>query len=125
MNTWVPALLSSGVVTALVPALIVVMNRRQNKALSEKTLAEAQQTAQETALDSAEKAYATVKRQCDACFNELDKVRVAQDKIRAACDALIDAVVEVVPLLPADAESTLTLRAAIRSARQARYDYRN
>lgn len=86
-------------------------------------LAAAQQTAQRTALESAHHAYEQVSGRCDKCMVELRLERHERAKDRARLDALLDAVVEIVPLLPADSESTVSLRAAIRTARQARYEY--
>lgn len=137
MNAWGPAILSSGVVGACIPLLMAALQRRQNKALADKTDAEREETlesaralAQKTALESANAAYTSVKKRCDDCIEELSRaelrVELAEqrvEKLIRSHDAMLDALVEIVPLLQADAEATRIVRAAIRTARQARYDY--
>lgn len=128
MNPWGPAILSSGVVGAMVPLLMAWMNRRQAKALAHKTdaeradvLAAAQQKAQETALKAADYRYGQVKAACDECLGQLVAERAKRDQDRLTLDALLDALIEVVPLLDADTEATSMLRAAIATARRSRY----
>lgn len=54
------------------------------------------------------------RKQCGSCLSRLDRLTRAND-------ALLDAVVEIVPLLKEDEEHTRVLRAAVRTARQVRY----
>lgn len=130
MNAWGPAILSSGVVGAFIPLLMAALQRRQNRALADKTDAEREETlesaralAQKTALESAQAAYASVKKRCDDCLEELRSAEKRVEKLIRSHDAMLDVLVEIVPLLQADAEATRIVRAAIRAARQARYDF--
>ncbi len=121
-------MLSSGVVAAVIPLLIAVMNRRQTKALAlqaealaEKTNADRESTFADAAgkwaqlLDkNRQEAFAEVERRCQRCEDAL----VAE---RTAIDALIDAVSELIPLVPAGAAETEAVRAAIRTARRSRH----
>jgi hypothetical protein len=85
-------------------------------------LAAAQQTAQTTALDSVGKANRVLEKQCNDCLGRLREMERRDQRRDRIEDAMLDAMVEVVPLLPADGEQTAALRAAIRTARQARYE---
>lgn len=128
MSTWGPALLSSGVVAAVIPLLIAIMNRRQTKALALQAEAMAKKTdsdRESTLADAAGKwaqlldrnrqeAFAEVEQRCQRCEDALADRDVA-------IDALIDAVTELIPLVPADAEETEAVRAAIRTARRSRH----
>ena len=98
-SAWGPALLSSGVVGALIPLLVAWMNRRQTRALATKTDAErddtlekARETAQKTALDSAAAAYASVERRCKDCETQLEELEKkyadALDLMEKVCDAV-------------------------------------
>jgi hypothetical protein len=99
-----------------------IAEREQRDSDRNTLLAEAQRTAQTTALESVGKANKVLKETCDDCLSKLHKMErrdLRRDRIE---DAMLDAMVEVVPLLPADGEQTAALRAAIRTARQARYE---
>jgi hypothetical protein len=94
-----------------------------------KLLQEVEATAHNTAEAAAKREYQALERDytrvegrcadCMAALNAMRRRDLRRDRIE---DAMLDAMVEVVPLLPADAEQTAALRAAIRAARQARYE---
>ena len=121
MNAWGPALLSSGVVGAIIPLLIAVMNRRQTRSLAaevdakrDNTLADAAQKWQQMLDQSRMEAYLEVEKRCKKCERGL----TSRD---TAIDALIDAMTELIALVPAGAVETEAARAAIRTARRARH----
>lgn len=88
-------------------------------------LAESQRIAQTTALDSVGKANLLLERQCSDCLGKLRKMEKRDQRRDRIEDAMLDAMVEIVPLLPADSEHTAALRAAIHTARRARYELDN
>ena len=132
MSTQTIVLLLGALSPFIAAAVTVFTNKRLNSANADKigaeredVLAEAQRKAQETALESASAAYRGVKEQCDECVARLADMRRELNKERRSNDALLDAVIEIVPLLDASDERTRMLRAAVRTARHTRYDYNN
>ncbi|OBF14375.1 hypothetical protein A5720_28295 [Mycolicibacterium conceptionense] len=129
MTQWGPAILSAGVL-GVIPLIIAIMNRRHTKAMAtqlekagEKEEAErenllADATAKwSTLLDQTRtEAYKEIDKRCRRCENELSK----RDEM---LDRVIDAITELIPLVPADAAETESARAAVRAARRARYSY--
>lgn len=99
-----------------------IAEREQRDTDRSKLLAAAQQTAQQTALESVGKVNRVLEKQCSDCLGKLRKMERRDQRRDRIEDAMLDAMVEVVPLLPADGEQTAALRAAIRTARQARYE---
>lgn len=93
-----------------------------------------ERTAYDRAIAAADERVGEVKEKCSQCLSELATIRSEQIRERMTYElrisnleqsnyALIDAALEIVPLLDADAEHTRALRAAVRTARQARYRY--
>lgn len=66
--------------------------------------------------------YTRVDQRCSACQTQVDRLTIRLDRYSHATDALIDAALETLPLLDANAEQSANLRAAIRAARVARYE---
>jgi hypothetical protein len=104
-------------------ALQLVINRKGRKAdaakavaVEERTratlLADAQAVAQKTALDSAERSYLQVRRECKECRTELRQMR-------EAAETLIIAIEEFAFADRRDEDGSLRLREAIRVARHA------
>lgn len=132
---WQNFLLTCGAIAGLVPALTVLMNRQLNRSNAGKTdaeredfLAAAQRKAQETALESAQAAYAGVERRCISCEKRLEEMEAKladRDKtisgLRETNSALLDAFAEVLPLLPGNSAETHAARTAIQKARRTRY----
>jgi len=93
-----------------------------------------ERTAYDRAVQAADERVKDTEKHCLDCETEVQGLRlqleqqktVYEQRIRRLEDsnyALVDAALEIVPLLDADAEHTLALRNAIREARQARYRY--
>ena len=97
---------------------------------------EVERRAYDRAVSAAEEKVESVEEQCNRCLSEMaqlqrDRVRERREyeqrlsNLEQSNYALVDASLEIVPLLDADAEHTKTLRAAIRTARQSRYRFAN
>ncbi|QFG09059.1 membrane protein [Mycobacterium phage ThulaThula] len=128
MSTWGPAILSSGIAGAVVSLIIAVMNRRHTKALAKQVenaaereeverdnlLAEATGKWSKLLNETRTEAYKEIDQRCRRCEAALAR----RDE---SIDRLIDAVTELIPLVPAGASETANVRAAIQAARRARY----
>lgn len=109
---------------------------RVNRATATKVLAEAEDISKKTALSQAEAAlkfsdvrftnlekdYQKVEKSCNSCLQKLERMERRDERRDRIEDALIDAIMEAIPLLDANAEQTLALRRAATAARQAKYD---
>lgn len=101
-------LCSSGVLVASVQAFF---NRTTRNAEAERQQSEAQARQHETWFREAEAAYQRVNNECNKCRQELQELRNVTEN-------LIEALAEVIPMLPLDDDRTLKLRVAARAARQ-------
>lgn len=121
MNATVVGTLAGGVLLFLSSILVPVISKRLNKAtdaaVSAKTLSE---SAVALASGFKERIEDTEER-CNSCLKELSAMKKRAEKRDRSLDAVHDALLEIVPLLDADAESTMKLRAVIQTVRQARY----
>lgn len=110
-------------------------DQQDAKKLETERLAFVQQverTAYDRAVAAAKSEVESVEEKCESCLKSLEILRTEQKREREKYEerirrleesnyALIDAALEIVPLLDADADHTKALRATIRAARQARY----
>lgn len=81
-----------------------------------------ERTAYDRAKVASDEAYGRLEKRCDECFDELAGVRKDLGRERRARDALLDAALDIVALLDPTTPGTQTFRAAIQTAREARYD---
>lgn len=100
-----------------------------NRATAVKVLAEARDVSHKTSLAEAEKLvefnnqrFQALKESCDSCLSKLERMEARDARRDRIEDALIDAVIEAIPLLPANADQTRAIRAAVAAARQAKYE---
>lgn len=115
-------LLSGGGFVFLAALVAPIVSKRLNKATDAATSAK---TLSETAValtTEMKDRMVTAEKKCDKCIGELAKTNRRLDKAWESNDALIDAVTELLPLVPAGSEQTKAARAAIRAARRVRYD---
>ncbi|AEL98193.1 hypothetical protein PBI_BIGNUZ_30 [Mycobacterium phage BigNuz] len=118
---WGPALLSSSVVAATIPIVIAFMNRRHTRALTEQVQADRDNKVAETAqkwIDVLDENRTEAYKLMEQRWRHCEAGRTQDQK---SLDRLIDAVTELIPLVPADAAETAAVRAAVRAARRARY----
>lgn len=96
----------------------------QAEAGAVEVLTKAQIARQVDALKSAEDETKRAKNACDACERKLSAVERRLAARDEATDALIDAILEFLPLIPnVDATATAPVRAAITTARRARHNF--
>lgn len=111
----------------LVPFLTKKLNKGIDAAQSAEKYAGAAGGFAEAAAQAAarlvgtEKELEEVKTSCSRCLHELAELKRRDELRDHALDAVHVALLEIVPLLDADAEGTRILRAAIRTVRNARY----
>lgn len=103
MSAFVIAFLAAGGGSVLGGIVTAVVTFRKERAQSVSILAEAQQVAQKTALDSASAAYSVVKAQCDECTARLDTVERKTEALIVAVETQLE-------------DDTPQNRAAVRAA---------
>lgn len=130
------AIASSTIPSAAIAGLFMF---KVNRAQAVKVLAEAEDISKKTALSEAEAAlkfnterfsnlakdYEKVEQKCSSCMEKLKKMERRDERRDRIEDALIEAWLEAIPLLPADAEQTAKLRAAAEAARVAKRELDN
>ena len=104
------ALLTTGGLWAIINAVFT----KNGRATTAKVISEAQQVAQRTALESAEKSVTWLKAECERTNARLDEVLTA-------FDALLEAIGTIRDLLPPEDERTKAFELVLRSARKALY----
>lgn len=109
--------------------LVPFITKRANKADS---AAEAARRSAETAesftttakelVDGVKAQLTDTRRKCDRCLNELHAIKRKEQRRDRSLDAVHAALLEIVPLLPANSQETSMLRAAIRAVARTRYN---
>src|SRR6184192_144289 len=89
MNYLVAIFISAGGASIVGAIIGAVATFRVNRASSVKLLAESQQIAQKTALESAAEAYSILHREFERCNTRLDDVRATLEPLIEAVDAMI------------------------------------
>jgi hypothetical protein len=130
VNSWtVIGALITGVLLFASAILVPIITKRANKAEdaseSAKRSAETAKLYTDSALalvGGVRQELADTKQKCDDCLGALQEMQDRAVKRDRSLDAVHSALLEIVPLLDADAESTRMLRSAIRTVAQARYE---
>lgn len=130
--TWADALqwgVTAFIALAVALAVTIPKGRAEAKDIGASAfdkLTDAQIDRQINAITSAEEETRRAKEACNECRDELQGVNRRLAARDEATDALIDAVLEFLRLIPeASAEATLPVRNAITTARRARHNYRD
>lgn len=117
---------AAGIISTLISRKKIESESRELDANAFDKLTEAQIERQVNALQGAEEETRRAKEACNECRDELKGVNRRLAARDEATDALIDAVLEFLRLLPdASAEATLPVRNAITTARRARHNYKD
>ncbi|WP_159234779.1 hypothetical protein [Mycolicibacterium vanbaalenii] len=127
------ALAGSAIPSSLIAGFFMF---KVNRATATKVIVEAEEISRRTALAEAKAAlefstdrfrnlegdFLKVKKDCSSCQEELRKLKRRDERRDRIEDALIEAWVEAIPLLPADAEQTRKLREAAAAARREKHE---
>jgi hypothetical protein len=114
--------LVGGILVFLSSILVPVVTKRLNKATDAAASAEKLGNTAVNLATVLEKRVFQAEQQCEDCLGELDKMKHRALKRDRSLDAVHAALLEIVPLLDADAQATEMLRAAIRTLARTRYD---
>jgi hypothetical protein len=114
--------LIGGVLVFLSSILVPIITKRLNKATDAAASAEKLGNTAVNLATVLEKRVFQAEQQCEDCLGELDKMKHRALKRDRSLDAVHAALLEIVPLLDADAQATEMLRAAIRTLARTRYD---
>jgi hypothetical protein len=122
VNGTVIGTLAGGVLLFLSSILVPVISKRLNRATDAATSAETLSKTAVSLTTEMKDRMVSAEKKCDECLGALGEMRRRAERRDRSLDAVHAALLEIVPLLPADSTETAMLRAAIHTVQQARYE---